>query len=194
MPINSIQRLFFSFVTVLITVHAFVFYSVYVVDGSNLIASTGASTVYEAVSAAGGLYMFGSIVPVWTVILIELICALLMAVFIGSPLSFKIASKLVDPKTIHPFIYEIVVIASTVLVMCPSMSFLAALFYYPYDSIGFTIPVLFGNWFRLICYNFPFALLSQVFVIQPLVRAIFRTVFRKDIEARQHAQFPVTQS
>lgn len=36
MPRNQAQRMFFAFVTVVITVHAYVFYSLYVINGSVL--------------------------------------------------------------------------------------------------------------------------------------------------------------
>ncbi|MBQ7725091.1 MAG: hypothetical protein IJT63_05710, partial [Lachnospiraceae bacterium] len=40
---------------------------------------------------------------------------------------------------------------------------------------------------KLVCFNFPFAYFTQLFFIQPAVRVIFKTVFRKDIEARAKA-------
>jgi hypothetical protein len=64
------------------------------------------------------------------------------------------------------------------------MSFLAAIFYYPYYE-GFNIITLLANWLKLVCFNFPFAYFSQLFFIQPFVRVVFKTVFRKDIEARE---------
>ena len=45
MPRNQFQRMFFAFVTVVITVHAYVFYSLYVVNGSLLMNLTGESSV-----------------------------------------------------------------------------------------------------------------------------------------------------
>ena len=42
MPRNQFQRMFFAFVTVVITVHAYVFYSLYVVNGSLLMNLTRA--------------------------------------------------------------------------------------------------------------------------------------------------------
>ena len=38
MPRNQFQRMFFAFVTVVITVHAYVFYSLYVVNGNLLMS------------------------------------------------------------------------------------------------------------------------------------------------------------
>ena len=51
--------MFFAFVTVVITVHAYVFYSLYVVNGSLLMNLTGESSVIRAINAQGGVYMFG---------------------------------------------------------------------------------------------------------------------------------------
>jgi len=36
MPKNQFQRIVFAFITVVITVHAYVFYSLYVVNGSSI--------------------------------------------------------------------------------------------------------------------------------------------------------------
>ena len=41
MPRNQFQRMIFALITVVITVHAYVFYSLYVVNGNTLIALTG---------------------------------------------------------------------------------------------------------------------------------------------------------
>ena len=46
---------------------------------------------------------------------------------------------------------------------------------------------LLANWLKLVCFNFPFAYFTQLFFIQPVVRVIFKAVFRKDIEARAKA-------
>jgi hypothetical protein len=65
--------------------------------------------------------------------------------------------------------------------MVPSMSFLAAIFYYPYYN-GFHILTLLANWLKLVCYNFPFAYFSQLFFIQPFVRVLFKALFRKQLK------------
>ena len=41
MPQNQLQRMVFAFLTVVITVHAYVFYSLYVINGGTLMAVTG---------------------------------------------------------------------------------------------------------------------------------------------------------
>ena len=82
---------FFAFVTVVITVHAYVFYSLYVIHGSTFIANTGASGVLEAINMMGGVPVLGHNVPIWVVVLIEFVLAYTLEIFVGSSLSFKIA-------------------------------------------------------------------------------------------------------
>lgn len=79
------------------------------------------------------------------------------------------------PKRISR-IRESAIISATVALMCPAMSFIAAFLYYPYYA-GFHIWTLLANWIKLVCFNFPFALLSQLFFIQPLVRTVFKVIF-----------------
>ncbi|MCD7770176.1 MAG: hypothetical protein LUH36_08710 [Oscillospiraceae bacterium] len=174
----------FALITVIITVHGYVFYSLYVVNGATLMEVTGADSVLHAINAQGGVYMFGRMLPIWAIILVEFCFAYALECLMGSPCSFKLAAKCFDPKTTHPVIFESAIICATVGLMCPAMSFLAACFYYPYYN-GFHLLTLLANWLKLVCFNFPFAFFSQLFFIQPLVRTIFKLLFRKDIKARQ---------
>ena len=187
MPRNQFQRMVFAFLTVVITVHAYVFYSLYVVNGNLLMEITGADSVIHAINTQGGVYMFGTMLPIWAVVLIEFCFAYSLECLLGSPLSFKMASKMFDPRCNHPMIFETVIISCTVLIMCPTMSFIAAWLYYPYYS-GFNMFTLLANWIKLVCYNFPFAFFSQVFFIQPVVRWLFGKIFAMDIAARNGAK------
>ena len=76
------------------------------------------------------------------------------------------------------------IISATVLVMCPVMSFIAAILYYPYNYVAFDVFHFLAEWLKLVCFNFPFAFFSQLFFIQPFVRTVFKFVFRKDLENR----------
>lgn len=183
MPRNQFQRMVFAFLTVLVTVHAYVFYSLYVVNGTTLMALTGEGHVLHAIRAQGGVYMLGRMLPIWAVILVEFCLAFGLECVMGSPCSFKLACRVFDPKTSHPMHFESAVICATVGLMCPAMSFLAALLYYPYYE-GFNLLTLLANWLKLVCLNFPFAYFTQLFFIQPLVRTAFKVLFRKDIESR----------
>lgn len=184
MPRNQFQRMVFAFITVVITVHAYVFYNLYVVNGGTLMAVTGESSVLDAINTQGGVYMFGTMLPIWAVVLVEFVLAYTLEIIMGSPCSFKLASKIFDPKTTHPVLFETAIISATVGLMCPAMSFLAAVMYYPYYQ-GFDIMTLLANWLKLVCFNFPFGFFSQLFFIQPLVRKTFKLLFRRDIKNRQ---------
>ncbi|MDO5556887.1 MAG: hypothetical protein Q4G05_01395 [Clostridia bacterium] len=183
MPRNQFQRMIFALLTVIITVHAYVFYSLYVVNGNILMNVTGEHSVLAAIKAQGGVCMFGQMLPIWGVIVIEFICAYCLEVLIGGPLSFKLATKNFNPKETHPVLFETAIICSTVAIMCPMMSFLAAFMYYPYYA-GFNVLTLLANFLKLVCFNFPFAFFTQLFFIQPFVRKMFSIIFHKDIANR----------
>lgn len=182
MPRNQFQRMVFAFLTVLITVHAYVFFSLYVIHGTTLMAANQSGSVLSAIKNQGGVYMFGSYLPIWAVILIEFCFAFLLENIMGSPLSFKLASRVFDPRKNHPMIFETAIICATVGLMCPAMSLIAAIIYYPYNYVDFNIFTMLADWLKLVCFNFPFAFFTQLFFIQPFVRTIFKLLFRKDIE------------
>jgi hypothetical protein len=152
--------------------------------------ATNTESVLQAIAAQGGVYMFGRMLPIWKVILVEFCFAYVLECFIGSPMSFKMASKMLDPRTTQPMMFETVLICCTATIMCPLMSFFASCFYYPYYD-GFNVLTLLANWLKLVCFNFPFACCTQIFFIQPLIRSIFAKLFAKDIQARSLEQQPV---
>ena len=174
----------FAFLTVIITVHAYVFYSLYVVNGNTLMEVTGAKSVLVAINQQGGVYICGRFVPIWVVVIVEFCLAFGLEMLLGSPLSFKLASRIFDPRKNHPMMFETAIICATVGIMCSAMSFIAAWLYYPYYA-GFDVLTLLANWLKLVCFNFPFAFFGQLFFIQPFVRFSFKQLFRKDIEARE---------
>jgi len=182
MPRNKFQKSIFALITVVITVHAFVFFSLYVVNGSTLMEHTGASSVLDAIKHQGGVCIFGSMLPIWLVVVVEFLLAFSLEMIMGSPCSLKLAFKVFDPRSTHPVLLETAIICATVCIMCPVMSFIAAWLYYPYFA-GFNLLTLLANWLKLVCFNFPFALCTQLFFIQPFVRAVFKRIFRKQLAA-----------
>ena len=162
MPKTRKQKLVYAFITVLITVPCFVFYC----------------SSYET-----GGFNIDIIKNSWIFIPIELVLAYFSAVFIGSPLALKIAFKAVNPKKTDPFIVDIVIICATVLVMCPWMSFLATILYNGIIDVlmnGGSLKYLLINfipfWLEKVVLNFPFALISQLFIIQPITKIIFKKI------------------
>lgn len=173
MPQTKAQRALFALLTVLITVHAYVFYSLYVVNGNALMSANQASSVLAAIARQGGVMLCGRMAPIWTVVLTEFILAYALEMTLGSPLSFRLASRCFDPRATHPVLFETAIISATVGIMCPAMSLIASALYYPY-YLGFHPITLLASWLKLMCFNFPFAWFTQVFMIQPLVRTLFR--------------------
>lgn len=176
MPQNQFQRSMFALITVIITVHAYVFYSLYVIHGGMFMELTGQTSVLAAIHTMGGVPIFGKPVPIWAVVLIEFTLAFLLENILGSPLSFKFACMNFDPKTTHPVLFETAIISATVTIMCPAMSLIAAFLYYNYGA-GFHILTLLADWLKLVCFNFPFAFFTQLFFIQPFVRTVFKAIF-----------------
>lgn len=177
MPKNKFQRVIFALLTVIVTVHAYVFYSLYVVNGSTLMSVNGTTGVLAAIGKQGGIYMFGNMLPIWAVVLVEFAFAFCLEIFWGGPCSFKLACKLFDPAKTAPALFETAIICTTAALMCPAMSFIAAWLYYPYYA-GFDLLKLLADWIKLVCFNLPFAVLSQLFFIQPLIRRVFKLIFR----------------
>ena len=70
--------------------------------------------------------------------------------------------------------------------MSQVMSVIAAWLYYPYMN-GFNLLTLLADWLKLMCFNFPFAWFTQLFLIQPVVRTVFKALFRKQIAQQAHA-------
>ncbi len=182
MPKNQFQRCIFALITVIITVHAYVFYSLYVVNGSTLMSVTGATSVLSAIDKQGGVLLCGHMAPIWAVVIVEFLFAYIIEIFVGSPASFRLASKVFDITKTHPVMFETAVICATVGIMCPVMSFIAAWLYYPYYA-GFSILTLLADWIKLVCFNFPFAFFSQLFFIQPIVRTVFKLIFVRKSKA-----------
>lgn len=122
---------------------------------------------------------FGQFLPIWAVVVVEFVFAYVLECLVGSPCSVKLASKVFNPRETHPVLFETAIICATVGIMCPAMSFIAAWLYYPYYE-GFNFITLLANWLKLICTNFPFAFFSQLFFIQPLIRTLFKKIFRRN--------------
>lgn len=168
MPKNKSQKLVFALITVLITVPCFVFYCSSYESGGFNIEVIKNNLIY---------------IP------IELVLAYICAVFIGSPLATKFALKAVDPKKSSPIIVQTAIICATASIMCPIMSLLATILYEGIVAVGihgaplnnFLINFI-PYWLQKVVLNFPFALLSQLFFVQPLVRTIFKVIYNQNEE------------
>lgn len=168
MPSNKFEGRIYALITVLITVPCFVIYCL----------------SYES----GGILNI-NLLNVLIFIPIEFVLAYASEIFLGSPLSIKLALKAVNPKETHPMIFETAIICATVVIMCTWMTFLATIIYtgiipgiiYYQVSLSTFLINFIPNYLQTLVFNFPFALLSQLFFIQPLTRRIFRRIFKKQV-------------
>ena len=155
MPSTRLQRIVFAFLTVAITVHLFVFY--------NLAISMGGMSNQVFIASRG-------------IIGIEFVFAFSLEILIVAALAEKLAFRVVNPKKDKPYVVTTAIICATVCFMCPMMSFIATILY---DGIT---PEFFAQWMQKIVFNFPFALCTQLFFIQPLVRFLFGTIFKEQLK------------
>ena len=88
----------------------------------------------------------------------------------------KIAFRMAIPGVDNPLFVILVRASVTVAFMCPIMSFWATLIF-KQPGIEF-IPV----WLQTVACNFPMAFFWQIFYCGPLVRWLFRTIFRPERE------------
>ena len=113
---------------------------------------------------------FGEIVIMWPV-------AFILEFFVVERLSQKLAFRLVTPGVDKPVFVILAISCMIVCLMCPMMSLVA--------TILFKNPV--AVWLQTAVMNFPMALCWQVFFAGPLVRLVFRVLFRRGEKAAANA-------
>ena len=91
-----------------------------------------------------------------------------------------------DPKVDRPYMIETLIIVSTVCIMCPIMSLIATILYYLIPGLMFNARVdtllieFIPKFLQTLVINFPFAVLGQLCFIQPLVRRIFKIIYKSN--------------
>lgn len=100
----------------------------------------------------------------------------------GNKIGQKLAFKHVTPGKDNQFFITIIISSCTVGFMCPAMSLVATIIFTGISS------QLIANWFATIVKNFPMALLWQLFCAGPIVRLLFRTIFKKQLMADYHEE------
>lgn len=158
MPQTRIEKLFFMFLTVLLSVLAF--------------------TVYNTAISLGS--MSNRVFPLaMRELPLEFSIAFLLEVLFFNKLADRLAFRFVDPRTENPFVIILAITAMTICLMCPTMSLAATIIYNGID------PQFVSNWLQKLCHNFPFAFFTQIFFIGPIVRLAFRSLFRKNAAPEQ---------
>lgn len=122
--------------------------------------------IHKGMTNAQFLLPAGELVMLMAVVII-------LESFIGGPLARKLAFRLVNPEKDRPVIVILTIQTMTVCLMCPMMSFVAAVVF----KGGFSSQIA-ARWVQTVAVNFPMAFCWQIFIAGPLVRLIVRTVFK----------------
>jgi hypothetical protein len=101
--------------------------------------------------------------------------------YIAGPMAKKMVAHMVKPGVDRPIIVTLVMAGCTVMMMAPMMTLFVTILH-----LGFNpdIPI---HWLPRLVLNLPFALCLQIFYAGPLVRFLFRTLFRNQLAAHQAA-------
>ncbi len=97
--------------------------------------------------------------------------AFVLEMFVVERLAKMLAFRLVTPED-KPIMILLAISCMIVCLMCPMMSFVATILF---KNPGKEVIAV---WFQTTVLNFPMALCWQIFFAGPLVRLIFRTIFR----------------
>ena len=104
----------------------------------------------------------------------------LFSILWGNRLGHALAAKVIRPEQDNPFFITLMISSCTVMIMCPSMSLIATIIFIGVDA------QFLANWFATVYHNFAMALLWQLFFAGPVVRLLFRTLFRKQLAQAEH--------
>ncbi|WP_122789830.1 DUF2798 domain-containing protein [Intestinibacillus sp. Marseille-P6563] len=107
--------------------------------------------------------------------------AFFLEFFVVEHLSQKLAFRLVTPGRDKPIFILLAISSMIVCLMCPIMSLIATILFQNPGS------ELIAVWLQTAAVNFPMALCWQIFFAGPLVRLIFRTIFRKQLQQDTHS-------
>ena len=154
MPKTKFQDFIYTIIMVIVMVYAMVCYNVSINIG-------GMSNKIFLIA----LKELPTMVPI----------AFILEFFIVGKLSKKITFKLLDPKKDNQVLITILISSIIVAIMCPLMSFIGSLLF-NYNGISNLI----ANYFQAWVISFPMALFFQLFYAGPLVRCIFKKIFRNN--------------
>ena len=150
MPKTKFQNVIFTLLMAFVMVYAMICYNIAINRGGMT------NEVF--------LLAFHEVVIMWPV-------AFVLEMFVVERLAKMLAFRLVTPDD-KPIFILLAISSMIVCLMCPMMSLVATILF---QNPGKEIIAL---WFQTTALNFPMALCWQIFFAGPLVRLIFRTVFR----------------
>ncbi len=108
---------------------------------------------------------------------LEYIIVFCLIFFIITKAAQRLAFRIVTPKADKPIFIILAIQSFTVCLIVPTITLIAT-FLHNGTKAWFT------NWIQLAFLCFPVALCLQVFFVGPLVRLIFRTIFKKQLASQ----------
>lgn len=159
MPKNKFQEVIFTIIMVFFMVYAMICY--------NIALNMGGMSNEVFLSAFHELIIMGPI-------------AFILDFFIVSKLAFMCAARMVDFRNSHPFSKILAISVASVAFMCPLMSLAATILFKNAGNQFIAV------WLQTTAMNFPMACFWQLIYAGPIVRFIFRHIFREN-EAVQNA-------
>ena len=157
MPKNKFQEVIFTIIMVFFMVYAMICY--------NISLNIGGMSNEVFLSAFHELIIMGPI-------------AFILDFFIVSKLAFMCAARMVDFRNCHLFSKILAISVPSVAFMCPLMSLAATILFKNAGSQFIAV------WLQTTAMNFPTAFFWQLIYAGPLVRFIFRHIFRENENAQ----------
>ena len=155
MPKTKFQNFIFTLMTAVLMAYCIIVYSVAINSSEGLINQTFLIALKEF--SIDGIIVF------------------LLAFFVASPIAKKLTFRIVNPKEDNKMFIILSIQTFTVLTMVGLMSLYALFAQHLINSN------VICNYIVLYCKNFIMAYPLQIFFVGPLVRNVFRMIFKKQL-------------
>ena len=156
MPQTKFQNFVFTLMTAILMAYFMIVYNVAISSNDGLVNQTFLIAIKE--------------------FRIEVIIVFFLAYFIASPIAKKLAFRIVDPKKDNKMLIILSIQTFTVLVMVALMSIYALFIQHLVNSN------IICNYITLFIKNFIMAYPLQIFFVGPVVRNVFRIIFKKQLK------------
>jgi hypothetical protein len=107
---------------------------------------------------------------------VEAVAAFFAQRYIAGPMAKKLTGRILQPGVDKPVFILVAMACFTVCFMAPIMTLFVTIYHH-----GFVKEII-PYWLPKLVLNFPFALVIQIFFAGPLVRFLFRTLFRGQLQ------------
>lgn len=95
----------------------------------------------------------------------------------GNRIGHGLAEKIIRPEQDNPFFITLMISSCTVLIMCPTMSVVAAILFNIILG-GAPVTEFPAIWIGTVLKNFPMALIWNLFAAGPVTRFLFRKIYK----------------